>query len=159
MAVEDDYLDVLQNIEFAIVSVFRKRPELVDYDVDVVLTALVKGYQAEQRQREKPALHLNELRQEVYNSVEAVCEFRLGRTELVESQHSQFMSSLSPLTIDEILACLKRIRTSVKRWTKVGGRQGYLTFVDEFIVYDRAMHHRHLNHQPANRQMNQIYRL
>ena len=41
---------------------------------------------------------------------------------------------LSQLTVDEILACLKRLRTSVKRWTKDGGRQGYLTFVDEFIV-------------------------
>ena len=134
MAFEDDYQDVLQNIEFAIVSVFRKRPEVVDYDVDVVLTALVKGYQAEQWQREKPAIRLTELRQEVYDSVEAMCEFRLGRTELVDSQHSQLVSSLSPLTIDEILACLKRIRTSVKRWTRDGGRQGYLTFVDEFIV-------------------------
>ena len=134
MAFEDDYQDVLQNMEFAIIAVYRRRQELVDYDVDVVLAALVKGYQAEQRQREKPAIRLTELRQEVYDSVEAMCEFRLGRTELVDSQHSQFVSSLSPLTIDEILACLKRIRTSVKRWTRDGGRQGYLTFVDEFIV-------------------------
>lgn len=134
MAFEDDYLDVLQNIEFAIVAVYRKHPQLVDYDVDVVLAALVKRYQAEQRQREKPALRLNELRQEVYDSVEAMCELRLGRAEFTDPQHSQFMSSLPPLTIDEILACLKRIRTSVKRWTKDGGRQGYLTFVDEFVV-------------------------
>lgn len=134
MGVEDDYLDVLQNIEFAIVSVYRKRPELVDYDVDVVLAALVKRYQAEQRQREKPALRLTELRQEVYDAVEAMCEWRLGRTAFTEPKSGQSISNPSPLKVDEILACLKRIRTSVRRWTKQGGRQGYLMFIDEFVV-------------------------
>lgn len=134
MGVEDDYLDVLQNIEFAIVSVYRKRPELVDYDVDVVLAALVKGYQAEQRQRQPPPLRLTELRQEVFDAVEAVCDWRLGRTEFMAPKSGQSIPAPSALTIDEILACLKRLRTSVKRWTKDGGRQGYLTFVDEFIV-------------------------
>lgn len=134
MAFEDDYLDVLQNIEFAIVSVYRKRPELVDYDVDVVLASLGRGYQAEQRQRDKPTLRLNELRQEVYDAVEAMCEWRLGRIEFRDPQSGPSVPNPSPLTIDEILACLKRIRSSVKYWTKQGGRQGYLTFVDEFIV-------------------------
>ncbi|HRX04420.1 MAG: hypothetical protein KDH08_20985 [Anaerolineae bacterium] len=134
MAFEDDYLDVLQNVEAAIVGVYRTRPELVDYDVDVVLAALVKGYQAEQRQREKPALRLTELRQELYDAVGAMCEWRLGRTEFIDPKTDQPMPGPPQLTIDEILACLKRIRTSVKRWTKDGGRQGYLTFIDKFIV-------------------------
>ena len=30
-------------------------------------------------------------------------------------------------------ACLKRIRKSVQRWNKEGGRQGYLTFVGRFV--------------------------
>mgnify|MGYP001600389697 CR=1 FL=1 len=37
---EDEYMDVLQNIEMAIVSVYRKHRDLVDYDVDKVLNLL-----------------------------------------------------------------------------------------------------------------------
>jgi hypothetical protein len=40
---------------------------------------------------------------------------------------------MEPKTIDEIIACLKRIRKSINRWNKVGGRQGYLIFVSDFI--------------------------
>jgi hypothetical protein len=38
-----------------------------------------------------------------------------------------------PITADEIVACLKRIRKSVQRWTKEGGRRGYLTFVEGYV--------------------------
>ncbi len=40
MDVEKDHLDVLQNIEFAIVSVHQQQPALVDFDVDAALSAL-----------------------------------------------------------------------------------------------------------------------
>ncbi len=48
---EEDYLDVLQNIEAAIVSVYRQHPALLDYEVDKALEALIRAYQAEQQQR------------------------------------------------------------------------------------------------------------
>ena len=32
MDVEEEYLDILQNIEFAIMSVYRENPLLVDFD-------------------------------------------------------------------------------------------------------------------------------
>jgi hypothetical protein len=35
--------------------------------------------------------------------------------------------------VDVIIACLKRIRKSVEKWNKQGGRQGYLTFVEQFV--------------------------
>ena len=41
MDVEKDHLDVLQNIEFAIVSVHQRQPALVDFDVDEALSALM----------------------------------------------------------------------------------------------------------------------
>jgi hypothetical protein len=40
---------------------------------------------------------------------------------------------LEPKTVDEIIACLKRIRRSIQFWQKKGGRQGYLTFISEFV--------------------------
>ena len=47
MDVEKDYMDVLQNIEFAIVSVHRQLPGLVDFDVENALSALISHYQAQ----------------------------------------------------------------------------------------------------------------
>ena len=43
------------------------------------------------------------------------------------------MPQMQPKTPEEILACLKRVRTSVKRWHKSGGRRGYLDFVSQYI--------------------------
>ena len=38
------------------------------------------------------------------------------------------------ISLDEIVACLKRVRKSINRWTRTGGRQGYLTFVSQFVA-------------------------
>lgn len=46
-AFEDEYLDVLQNIEAAIVDAYRNDGELTDYDVDKVLNAVYLEYRAE----------------------------------------------------------------------------------------------------------------
>ena len=40
---------------------------------------------------------------------------------------------LEKLEPSEIVACLKRIQSSVKFWTKKHGRQGYLKFVGKFL--------------------------
>jgi len=47
MGLEDKYLDVLQNIEFAIVSVYRKESDLSDYEVMDALDALINLYRAQ----------------------------------------------------------------------------------------------------------------
>jgi hypothetical protein len=40
---------------------------------------------------------------------------------------------LVTVDMNEIILCLKHIRTSVNRWNKERGRQEYLTFVDRFM--------------------------
>jgi hypothetical protein len=128
MKVEETHQDVLQNIEAAIVSVHRRHPEMLDYDVDGALEALVAWYTAEQRGRtaREPVLHAP--RQEVFEAVHEVCEWRLGRD----------ASGPPPVGdggvgVDVIVACLKKVRTSVQRWTREGGRKGYLTFIRQFV--------------------------
>jgi hypothetical protein len=37
------------------------------------------------------------------------------------------------VSLDVIVACLKRIRKSIRMWNKEGGRQGCLTFIQRFI--------------------------
>lgn len=126
-AVEETHQDVLQNIEAAIVSVQRGHPEMLDYDVDGALEALIALYTAEQRGRtaREPALH--GLRHEVFGAVRGVCEWRLGRD---PGDHDPASDGIGA---EVIVACLKRVRTSVQRWTREGGRQGYLTFIRRFV--------------------------
>jgi len=62
-----------------------------------------------------------------------MCEWRLGREELVSQQDQSELINPDPISIDEIIACLQRIRKSIRLWTKQGGRQGYLEFVEPFV--------------------------
>jgi hypothetical protein len=123
--VVETHQDILQNIEAAIVSVHRAHPEMLDYDVDGALEGLVALYTAEQRGRtaREPVLHGP--RREVFGAVRAICEWRLGR--------GSGPAAVEAVSVDVLVACLKRIRTSVERHTRDGGRQGYLTFIRRYV--------------------------
>ncbi len=133
MNIEDEYQDVLQNIEFAIINIYHRHPNLLDYDVETVLSALLRYYKAEQRNRQPPTIPLTELRQELYDSIKGMCDWRLGREELTRQTEKTTLPNPAPISLAEMIVCLKRIRKSVKTWSKKGGRQGYLTFVEQFI--------------------------
>jgi hypothetical protein len=139
---EEKYLDVLQNIEFGIVSVYRQHPEMLDWDALKAVETLIREYQAEQADRPVPEVDLKPLPQQVYESVKAMCEWRLGRSQAKEEEKKSFFKlrskkpaelSIEPKTTEEIVLCLKRIRKSIERWNKRSGRQGYLDFISEFI--------------------------
>jgi hypothetical protein len=130
---EEKYLDVLQNIESGIVRIYRQHPELTDWDTMDAVEALIRHYTAEARNRAQPTAHVSEPSQLVFDSVKAVCEWRLGREHLLNQDDRPLDLDLEPKTVDEIIACLKRIRRSVQFWQKKGGRQGYLTFISEFV--------------------------
>ena len=123
---------MLQNLEFAIVSVARQVPTLVDYDVESALENLLRHYSAEAQNRTVTLPQLNTDRQAIFDRVQAMCEWRLGRSNALTAGE---LASPMPRTISvsELVACLKRIRKSVQRWTKQRGRRGYLTFLDQFI--------------------------
>jgi hypothetical protein len=133
MDVEKDHLDVLQNIEFAIVSVHQRQPALVDFDVDAALSALMAYYQARAVDREARPVRLNERAQQVYEMVQTMCDWRLGDDMLLSADMNSRGPRPEPVSVDVIVACLKRIRKSVEKWNKQGGRQGYLTFVEQFV--------------------------
>ncbi|MCX6029792.1 MAG: hypothetical protein NT169_10880 [Chloroflexi bacterium] len=131
MNVEEDYLDVLQNIEFAIISVYRQQPALVDFDVENAINALITHYRAENREARLP--NLNERAKQVYELVETMCEWRMGNDELASADMRTRGPRPPVVAVDVIVACLKRIRKSVQRWNKEGGRRGYLTFIQRFL--------------------------
>lgn len=134
---EEKYQDVLQNIEFAITTIYREHPELTDFYVMQALDALIRVYDAEAKGRSAPNSRLEPLEQDIYNSVKAMCEWRMGREEVLDKDDnpvSPFSSEDGAKTLAEILACLKRIRKSVTMWNKAHGRRGYLNFVKQFVV-------------------------
>jgi len=130
---EDQYLDVLHNIESGILMVYRTQPELADFDVENALNALIRQYNAEMKGRSASPAQLNPLAQAVYDSVRIMCEWRLGRGEIVHTKDGASLPQPPPIQTDEIIACLKRVRKSVQYWNKEGGRRGYLTFVEEYV--------------------------
>jgi hypothetical protein len=133
MNVEDEHTDILQNIEFAIVSVHQRNLTLVDFEVDNALNALIAHYQAQAIGRAARPIRLNERSQQVYEMMKTMCEWRMGNDAALSEDMRTRGPKLPPVSADVILACLKRIRKSVQRWNKEGGRQGYLTFIGRFI--------------------------
>lgn len=132
MSFEDDYLDVLQNIEFAIASTYRENTALLDYDVRKALNALWAEYRAERAGKSPSPTPMNEGAQLVYDRIRVMCEWRLGRTDM-SGANGKTGPRPAPITLDEITACLKRILKSVDLWNKNGGRQGYLSFIVQHI--------------------------
>jgi len=130
MALEDTHLDVLQNIEFAIASVYRKKSTLRDLDVIRALDALIDVYRAEARGHSPKDIILPEPEGTVFQRVKEMCELRLGRQVAPTRIQVPFEGDK---TASDILACLRKIRRSAERWNKRGGRQGYLQFVSEFV--------------------------
>lgn len=126
---EEEYLDVLQNIEVAIVGEFRKNKDLTDYDVGKALNTLWAEYRVEQTGKTASHVNLNERAMQVFNTVKMICDWRLGRASIEGSKKNE----PEPKSVDEFMACLKRIRKSVDLWTKEGGRQGHLKFIDENV--------------------------
>ena len=129
MNVEEEFEDVLQNIEFAVVSTFREHPDLLDFDVERVYETLIKEY-ARPAHGTSPTFP-TEARAALYARVKHICDWRLGRGEIGDTKSR--MPAPEPITPEEMVACLKRLRRSVNMWTKRGGRQGYLEFVGDFI--------------------------
>lgn len=132
---EEEYFDVLQNLEFAIIQVARDHPDTTDWNVQFAVEALMRLYKAEAAgdQAPEPPSNLNPLTQEIYDAVHAMAEIRLGRGKLFNEDEEQVELPFQPITAQEMYQCLKRIRKSIQRWTKRRGRKGYLTYIDQFL--------------------------
>ena len=113
MALEDVHLNMLQNIEFAIVSVYREQPGLRDTQVMRALDALIDVYRAETRGHTPQEISLPEPKDTAFQRTKEMCELRLGRPTTVTRIQVLFEGDK---TACDILACLRKIRRSVERW-------------------------------------------
>jgi hypothetical protein len=130
---EEEYLDVLQNIESAIISVYRNRPDLTDYQVDSALEALGRTYIRE-KTTGAPVFPKSSLAIDVFESMKQICDWRLGRENASAREGVPPQFEAEVLTVDVILACLKRLRKSLSIWNKQGGTRGYLEYISQFVI-------------------------
>jgi len=130
MSSEPKNIDVLQNLEFSVLDVWGEHPEMTDHVAARAYEAAFERYRAESRGHPQKACALAGLDLEVFEAVMQMCEWRLGRRSSdVESEGKPIPS----IPVSELVDCLRQLRKSVERHTASGGRQGYLTFVSQFV--------------------------
>lgn len=131
--VEEEYVDVLQNIEAAIVGIFDDNPRIVDRDVLAAVDALIKVYTREESGREIQSPGPPGRARTIYQQCHRICEWRLGKRPLNEGEPLKDDPQPGELSVSEIILCLKRIRKSIRLWHAHAGPQGYLKYVRQFL--------------------------
>lgn len=122
-------LDVLQNLEFSGVQIWRANRAMSGYAAHHAYETAFQFYRAEMRgHAQKPHL-LTGPEADAFDAVKAICEFQLGRS----SGPLLWPETVPPVPLEKIVDCLRELSKSVARHTKVGGRQGYLNFIDRFL--------------------------
>ena len=130
---QEENLDVLQNLEFAIIEVWRANPEMTDYSALRAYEAARQYYRAELRGRPPAPPPLSGLDAVAFAALQQMCEFRLGRQSGPSPASKKDAVAVPPLPLEKLLACLQELAKSVERHTRSGGRQGYLQFIDRFL--------------------------
>jgi len=130
---EEKYQAVLQNLEFALVQVYHSDPKMTDYAALYAVESLIKHYNAEQQGRTLAAPQFQPHEQEAFDSIKAICEWRLGKQALVGESDEEVNIGDQANTPEEISGCLKRIKKSIEFWQKRGGRRSYFEFVSRFL--------------------------
>jgi hypothetical protein len=132
MRIEEEHQDVLQNIEFAVAALYRRNSEMTDYAVLRNYEALVRLYAAEVTGRTVQPVDMSGVEADLLRNVRAVCEWRLGRQQMPVAQDEA--PECEPIDVPTLVLCLKRLVKSVQKWNKHGGRQGYLTYMTQFVM-------------------------
>ena len=127
MPLTDEFEDVLKKIEHAVVEHWKQHDEMNNYNVMRAYEIATAHYHAIARGQTPKPESLKGLDASLYQAVHAACEARLNQPIQDSDSQSRF------LTMEDLVACLRRLRKSVERWTKEGGRQGYLQFVAQFL--------------------------
>ena len=129
MKVEEEYEDVLQNIEFAVVSFDKKSNILRDehclkaYDLlKKKYTAEMRGWKLENTVIEDPIVA------ELVSEIIPYSDLRLGKV-AIQKQNIPFKS----VDHNAIIKCFERLSKSVNKWKAGKNSRRYLEFVSNFI--------------------------
>jgi hypothetical protein len=106
---------------------------LTDTGAIYAVETLIKVYTGELRGREVALPQFKPEELEAYDAAKAMCDLRLGRNSIEDEKSEKIEVGGEPLTLNEIIDCLKRILKSINTWYKRGGRRGYYEFVNQFV--------------------------
>ena len=130
MRVEEKYEDVLQNIEFAVVSFDRKSNILTDEHCLKAYDLLKKKYTGELRGwKSENAVIEDPIVTELVNEIIPYSDLRLGKVSIQE-QDVIFKSVDHPA----IIKCFEKLSKSVNKWKKGKNSRRYIEFVSNFII-------------------------
>ena len=119
---EEKYFDQLMQLEFAVLGFFDDHPELTDAMVDNAYEELARRYRAEATAHEYKPGKLDGLRLELHDTLLPIAEMLVGRPDNV--------MPYAPVSAEALNEMFRRLRASLRKWSREGGRQGYLTFLD-----------------------------
>lgn len=128
MEPSDESIDLLQNLEFSIATMWRAHPEMNDYTGLRAYEAAIRHYRDEERGHTPKPPALSGLDAITFDSLKEMCEFRLGR-----GGSSGEELPIQPVSLEKLVAALRKLAKSVERHTRMDGKQGYLTFIDGFL--------------------------
>lgn len=117
MGLDDKHLDILQSVEASIVGVYHTHYDMRDYDALYALEHLIDHYRKVARRLTTSAPDLDEPASEIFYNVKQICDTR------IESREDAVA----------IVACLRKILKSAKRWNQKNGKRGYLEFVQNYV--------------------------
>ncbi|PTA68255.1 hypothetical protein C8263_08860 [Deinococcus arcticus] len=106
-------------MELAVLGVYGEHPDLTDAQVDAAYEELARRYRAEATHFPFKPGHLDGLRAEVHDAALRHLTLMLDHLDTADRPSAE-----------ELRQCVNRLRSSVKRFSREGGRQGYLKFID-----------------------------
>ncbi len=128
---KDEDLPALRELESAIVELWRRHPDMSDHVARRAYEAAFQHYRAVRRGHQpKPAVASN-IDAEAIEAVRAVCERLLANGSAPMKNNPR--GNTAPVPLDKLVDYLRELQRSVERRTALGGRQGYLAFVREFL--------------------------
>ncbi len=133
MRVDEEFRNVLMNIEIQVIDIANDNPEIADYQVEKVYSALLSKYKALNRGKEAKEVNFKEPTDTLYTQVGAICGFFVGDIKPENEDGEPINIPLDTISYEDMIACLKSLRKSVKLWNKEGGQKGYLNYVKEFV--------------------------
>ena len=118
---EDQYLDILQNIEFTLYQLYQKYETITDKDVETALDYILEMGKA---QMNAPAKFLTELPFKIQAIVDAVDD--------VFAQRESFTGAEEKLIVK--LKCIYRVLDSVRTHYSPNDDCSYLKFIGHFLT-------------------------
>lgn len=119
MKVQEKFEKELKALESSIVEVFRSEPHLLDSQVARAIESMVALFKSKVKGKPAQPVRLEGLDLHVFSALKTAID--------------AISTANSELTDDDVLQCLKVIEKSIPKWTKQLGRQGYLSFVSQYV--------------------------